>query len=352
MQRPLRRVLLVALAGGLVTAIIVLAVSWRPGGGPAASVRATPSPAAAPASTGAIPSASLTPRPLATMSTSPTSGPSAAPTAPAGPAPSPVSVVAAGDIATCATNADSQTARLVARIRGTVLALGDNAYNRGTAREYAACYGPTWGRERARTRPVPGNHEYGTARAAGYTGYFGRSARPDGETWYAFDLGAWRVIALDSNCGQVGGCGTDSPQGRWLSAELAANPRTCTLAFFHHPRFSSGFHGDQGAVAPFWNLLYAGGADLIVNGHDHDYERFAPQDPNGLADPKSGIREIVVGTGGAALRPFAGRQPNSEVRNATTHGVLRLTLSAGGYAWSFVPVAGATFSDAGQGVCH
>jgi hypothetical protein len=266
------------------------------------------------------------------------------------PPPEPL-LVAAGDIASCGLLADSATADLVDGIPGIVAAVGDNAYERGTAWEYATCYGPTWGRAKARTRPVPGNHDYLTAGASGYFGYFGAAAGSRGQGWYAYDLGTWRIYALNSNCGAIGGCGPTSPEVRWLQADLAANPRACVLAYWHHPRFSSGVHGNASAVSTLWQVLYAAGAEVVINGHDHDYERFAPQNPNGVADPARGIREFVVGTGGASLRGFVTRRANSEVRSATSHGVLVLTLGNGRYSWRFIAADG-SFTDAGSASCH
>jgi hypothetical protein len=261
-------------------------------------------------------------------------------------------LVGAGDIASCGSDADEATARLLDAIPGTVFAAGDDAYERGTADEFGRCYDPTWGRVRDRTLPAPGNHDYGTSGAAGYVGYFGARARPSGTTWYSREVGAWHVIVLDSDCSAVGGCGAGSAQERWLRADLAASGARCTIAIWHHPLFSSGEHGNNADLTAFWNDLYAAGADIVVNGHDHDYERFAPQAPDGRSDRARGIREFVVGTGGAALRAFGRVRPNSEVRNASTHGVLRLTLGADGYDWTFVPVAGESFTDSGSGDCH
>ncbi len=261
-------------------------------------------------------------------------------------------LVGAGDIASCGLTGDARTATVVRSIAGTVFTAGDNAYEFGTAREYADCYAPTWGVLKSRTRPSPGNHDYGTSGAAGYFAYFGARAGTAGEGWYAYDLGAWRVYALNSNCSAIGGCGAGSAQERWLRADLAANPRRCVAAYWHHPLFSSGAHGNSASMRPIWEALHAAGADVVVNGHDHDYERFAPQDPEGFGDPERGIREFVVGTGGASLRDFATIRPNSEVRDSSTLGVLKLTLRTDSYAWQFVPVADGAFTDAGQDTCR
>ncbi len=260
-------------------------------------------------------------------------------------------LVGAGDVASCGLTADEATARLLDGISGTVFVAGDTVYERGTPTEYADCYEPTWGRHRDRTRPAVGNHEYGTAGASGYFGYFGAAAGAPSQGWYAYDLGSWRVYMLNSNCAQVGGCLRLSQQTAWLRDDLARNPRTCAIAIWHHPRWSSGVHGGSYAMRGFWRALYDAGAEIVVNGHDHDYERFRKMDPSGTWDKERGLREFVVGTGGASLRSFPTVEPNSVVRG-TTHGVLRLELADTGYSWTFVPVAGASFTDSGSGRCH
>ena len=260
-------------------------------------------------------------------------------------------LVGAGDIAMCSRDDDEATAKLLDTMSGTVFAAGDNAYEDGTTEQYKECYAPTWGRHLERTRAVPGNHDYQTKDAAGYKAYFGAgSAGPDGETWYSFDLGTWHVVMLDSNCDDVG-CRKTSPQARWLTADLAASDARCTVAIWHHPRFSSGFHGNDADVGPFWEILHAAGADVVINGHDHDYERFAPQDPAGREDRVGGLREFVVGTGGATLRPFEETVPNSELRYEVTPGIFAMTLHDGRYDWQFTPTSG-RFSDRGSASCH
>jgi hypothetical protein len=243
------------------------------------------------------------------------------------------------------------TAALLDGIEGTVFTAGDNAYDDGTAEEFAACYHDTWGRHKARTRPAPGNHDWQDD-LAGYFDYFGDAARgPDGDSWYSYDLGTWHVIVLDSECRKVGGCDADSRQGRWLADDLAASEAGCTVAIWHKPRFSSGEHGNDASVGPFWTGLYRAGADVVINGHDHDYERFAPQDPDGDEDRVRGIRQFVVGTGGRYLRRFGDPVANSELRAAITHGVFKMTLREGAYDWEFVPASG-DFSDRGTAFCH
>jgi len=254
--------------------------------------------------------------------------------------------VGAGDIANCSGNTDEATAKLLDSISGTVFTVGDNVYPDGTAAQFTDCYGPTWGRHKDRTRPSPGNHDYHTAGAAGYFGYFGAAAGDPAKGYYSYNLGAWHIISLNSEVGYAAG----SAQEQWLKADLAANSSMCTLAYWHHPRFSSAQHGNSTRSQAFWQALYDQGADVVLNGHDHTYQRFAPQNPSGQADPK-GIREFVVGTGGAGLYPFPTNQPNTEVRNNTTHGVLKLTLHATSYDWQFVPIAGQNFTDSGSANC-
>ena len=308
-------------------------------------------------------------------------------------------LVGAGDIAECydpalpppsLTDARAQalaspaaaTAALLDQIPGTVVALGDNAYEFGSPFDYAACYEPTWGRHRNRTAPSAGNHEYLTPGAAGYFSYFPeRSAPPFG--YYSYDAGEWHVVVLNSTpqvyacypqeveevftepwwpeptltapptnptLGRL--CAGDAVQQAWLIADLQANAdRRCTLAYFHHPRFSSGSHGNHYQMQRIWDILYAFGVDVVLSGHDHDYERFAPQNPDGARDPAFGIREFVVGTGGANLRPVTNRIPNSEVVIDDHHGVLALALGDGGYVWSFIDTEQATL-DSGSDRCH
>ena len=262
-------------------------------------------------------------------------------------------LVGAGDIARCDGTDDEATAAIVERTPGIVFTLGDNAYDRGTPEEFKNCFDPSWGSFRDRIGfPVPGNHDYLTDGAAGYRDYFGTAAAPAGTTWYSRDVGDWHVVVLDSDCGEVdGGCATDGAQLEWLRADLAASDAACTLALWHHPRFSSGMHGNDPDVAPFWDALYAAGADLVLNGHDHDYERFAPQDPQAHPDPAHGITEIVVGTGGAELRDFGSPVANSVVRSSVSPGVIELTLGRTGWTYRFESTDG-MFSDAGGGTCH
>jgi acid phosphatase type 7 len=250
-------------------------------------------------------------------------------------------LIVAGDIGDCGSEGDQATASLVAAMPGRVATLGDNAYPDGSESQFRQCYGPTWGRFKGRTRSTPGNHDYQTLGATGYFEYFGSRAGPAGRGYYSYDLGAWHVISLNSNCADAGGCEAGSPQERWLAQDLAEHPSSCTLAMWHHPRFSSGsVHADDPATQAFWDDLYAAGTEVVLSAHEHSYERFAPQDPQGNSDPGSGIREFVVGTGGAVLYPFGPPDPNSKVRVADSWGVLRLRLSPTRYRWTFVTVDG------------
>ena len=245
------------------------------------------------------------------------------------------------------------TADLLASLRlDAVLPLGDLQYQDGDLASFQAVYDQTWGRFKAISRPAVGNHEYGTRGAAGYFSYFGAVAGDPAKGWYSYNLGSWHLVALNSQCSHIGGCGPGSPQERWLRADLAAHPAACTLAYWHEPRFSSGHHGDKPELAAFWRALHEAGAEIVLNGHDHNYERFAPQDPQGILDGSHGIRQFVVGTGGANHRQFETVRPNSEVRNADAFGVLVLKLGVERYEWRFVPEPGKEFTDAGTGECH
>jgi len=277
-------------------------------------------------------------------------------------------VAAAGDIAcdprsrflgTVHSCRDVQTADALADADlAALLTLGDNQYEDGRLEAFRAVYDRSWGRFKRITRPAVGNHEYLTPAATGHFDYFngvGRHSGPAGDRdkgYYSFDVGAWHVIALNSVCDQVGGCHAGSPQERWLRADLAGHPARCTLAYWHHPRFSSGQQSSSTRFIPFWTALYEAGADVVLAGHAHDYERFAPLTPQGVLDPLRGIREFVVGTGGKNHYGFATPQPHSEARDATTVGVLQLTLRAERYEWRFTPGPGGGFTDAGSTACH
>ncbi|HET7292675.1 MAG TPA: metallophosphoesterase [Vicinamibacteria bacterium] len=266
--------------------------------------------------------------------------------------PSVAVLVGAGDIADCKAIERAQaTAQLLDGIPGTVFTVGDHAYRDGTERQFAECYEPTWGRHKQRTRPAVGNHEYHSPLAAPYFAYFGPAAGAPGRGYYCYSLGAWHVAVLNSNCDEVD-CSEGSPQERWLRDDLAAHKTACALAYWHHPRFSSGKHGSSTKMTALFRALYDAGVELAISGHDHLYERFAPQDATGRLDPARGVRQFVVGTGGRRSYRFETVEPNSEVRATDILGVLRLTLTPDRYGWDFVPVAGQTFADSGTEACH
>lgn len=262
-------------------------------------------------------------------------------------------LVGAGDIADCTDLSGAQaTAKLLDTIPGTVFTVGDNVYPDGSMKQFQDCYGPTWGRHKTRTRPAAGNHDFHSGGATPYFEYFGEAAGDPKLGVYSYNLGAWHIVVLNSECLPAGGCGPGSPQEQWLKADLQAHPAACTLAYWHKPLFSSGgSHGNDSSTQAFWVDLYAAHAALILTGHDHDYERLAPMDPSGKADPDHGIREFVVGTGGKNHRPFGIPLSTSELRNDDTFGVLKLTLHANSYDWEFIPEAGKTFRDSGSGSC-
>jgi hypothetical protein len=332
----------------------------------------TERPTATPTST-TTPTPTASNTPIATNTPTPTPTPTRTPTSPAGGS---AVIVAAGDIACGAASTGSSCKQkatsdlVVAQAPSAVLVLGDNQYECGETADWNAFYDPTWGRARGITHPAIGNHEYSTspenpscsssvAGAPGYWNYFGAAATPRQPGcrvscggYYSYDVGSWHLIALNSTCSQSGGCGAGSAQEQWLRADLAAHPNACALAYMHHPRFSSGQIGNLAAMQPLWQALYDSGADVVLVGHDHDYERFAPQTPGGALDGSFGIREFVVGTGGRNHTSFAAIQPNSEVRNDSAFGILTLTLRSTGYDWRFLPISGSSFSDSGSGHCH
>ena len=256
--------------------------------------------------------------------------------------------VGAGDIARCTSQQDEATAALLDAIPGTVFTLGDNAYENGSAADFANCYEPSWGRHKARTKPVVGNHEYQSPGAQPYFDYFGAAAGPPGKGYYSFDLGGWHIVVLNTNIERTAA----SEQVVWLRADLTASTAQCTMALFHHPRFSSGPAGNNATQQPIWDVLYQFGAEVVLAGHDHDYERFAPQTPAGVADAARGIRQFVVGTGGGALHTFGTVAANSEFRNNTTWGVLELELVPTGYTWSYITTPSGAVLDSGTGTCH
>ena len=262
-------------------------------------------------------------------------------------------IFAVGDLAECDKDAphEAPTARVAQLVKNSmapILMLGDLAYPRGSESDFSNCFAPVWGELKERILPVPGNHEYETAGAKPYFDYFSDRASSNGLGYFVAQIDRWRVIGLNSNIDVSG----DSVQERWLKRVLAARPGKCTVAFWHHPRFSSGHHGDTPAMGAIWRDLHDAAVDIVIVGHDHDYERFAPQGPMGEHDPDRGIREFVVGSGGATLRPFEQIKPNSEVTDRDHFGVLKLTLGDAGYTWEFVAVDSDTFRDHGESLCH
>jgi hypothetical protein len=270
--------------------------------------------------------------------TSPTPGPGAGGTG---------RLAGAGDIAMCGSPGAELTARLLDGLDAAVFTAGDNAYVSGTAEEFQRCYDPAWGRHRGRTRPAPGNHDYGTPGAGPYFAYFGARAGEPGRGYYAYTLASWRIIVLNSEID----AGPGSEQARWLRSELASNQAACTLAIFHRPLFTSGVNGDNPDMREFWRALYDGGAEIVVNGHDHQYERLALLDPDGRPDARRGLRQFTVGTGGVPLYPLRAPRSFTEALGSA-HGVILFTLEPGSYEWAFIPVEGAALFDSGFGACH
>ena len=262
-------------------------------------------------------------------------------------------LLAAGDIGSCNSGGDEATAALIEGVPATIAALGDLAYPSGTAEDFANCYVPSWGVFRDHTRPAAGNHDFATPWAAPYFAYWGTLAGLAGAGYYSYELGSWHIVVLNSNCRFVP-CRPGSPQETWLRTDLVQHRAKCTLAYFHHPLFSSTRGTATPAVQPLWQDLYAVGADIVLNGHAHNYQRFAPQTPLGAADPRRGIREFVVGTGGDSHHLVGPPIATQENMDDTTFGVLRLMLLDTGYTWEFEPQTngGGFFTDSGTGNCH
>jgi hypothetical protein len=266
-------------------------------------------------------------------------------------------LLAAGDIAECDHQGDEATARILSQYpRAAIQTLGDDAYQHGTLEEFKSCYDSSWGQFKDRTRPATGNHDMATKNAQGYWDYFGSRGGPYDKYYYSYDLGSWHVVVLNSDCWRVDGCAIDDPQAEWLRNDLVKNPTPCTLAVWHRPPFSSGRYGRPGETArvrPLWQVLYEQGADILLTGHEHSYERFVPMNAQGSRDDTRGVQLFVVGTGGGNLRPFENPPlPTTVTRQDNTWGVLKLDLNPTGYDWRFLPVAGGSFNDAGSGKCH
>jgi acid phosphatase type 7 len=299
----------------------------------------------------AVPTATATP--TLTPTPTQTSTPTATPT------PTPAILIGAGDIASCGDSpeyqGDEQTAERIETLiaqypQAQVFTAGDNVYGEGRAVEFNNCFDPTWGRFKERIRPAPGNHDYMSPAAAPYYAYFGEAAGPPGLGYYSYDLGDWHIVALNSNCNDIA-CGPNSPQVQWLREDLENSQKKCSLAYWHHPRFSSGLAGDSGIINPFWRTAVEMGVEIVVSGHDHNYERFALLNVEGEADPQ-GTRLFIVGTGGSTLRAFGETRPHSEVRYNTTNGVILFELYPDSYRWTFHPVDDPSLTDSGSGTCN
>jgi hypothetical protein len=260
-----------------------------------------------------------------------------------------VVIAGAGDIAASNMAAAATAGVLEAINPALVYTLGDNVYPDGSATGYSKYYAPTWGRFKPKTRPIPGNHDYMQPGAGPYFAYFGALAGTPGSGYYAYSAGSWRVYALNSNIPMKAG----SPQETWLRGDLAAHPHACVLAYWHHPRFSAGKYDDDSRSDGVWRALYDANAEIVLSGHDHNYQRYAPLSPTGVVEPGRGIREFVVGTGGAEHYEVQARKDGSrEAQDEQALGVLKLTLRGGGYRWDFVPAGGTSFTDSGSGACH
>lgn len=291
----------------------------------------------------------FTATPTFTATPEPTSTPS--------PTPAPVTLVGAADVSYCGEDwlGDEESAKVLAAVieqhpEAQIFVAGDNVQGVGMMAEYLNCFTPTWGQFKDRIHPAPGNHDYMTDQGAPYYTYFGEQAGEAGQGYYSYDLGEWHIIALNSNCNDIG-CREGSRQMAWLRQDLENNNKRCTMMYWHHPRYSSGLAGSYGSVYDFWAIGLEYGVEMVVSGHDHGYERFAPQDNDGNASPV-GIRQFVVGTGGAYLRDWGEVKPNSEIRDNETHGVIKFTLYPDSYAWEFLPSDDGPLTDSGSGVCH
>ncbi len=268
----------------------------------------------------------------------------------------PAVLIGAGDINVCGQGGDTATAALVENLLdrypgAQVFTAGDNVQIMGAAEEYSQCFDPTWGRFKDRIHPSPGNHDWFVEDGAPYFAYFGEAAGPPGLGYYSYDLGDWHIVSLNSNCGDAG-CDEGSAQAEWLRENLRENDKSCTLLYWHHPLWSSGYVEINPAGMAFWRIASAFKADVVVNGHEHHYERFAPLGPSGRLDNVSGMRPFIVGTGGAWLFEFGQPLITNEVRDNTTTGVILFFLYPGRYTWQFVPTEKDGFTDQGSGMCH
>jgi hypothetical protein len=326
---------------------------WRAGQTNQAALDATRTPAPPPAEPSPQDTPTL-PRPTQSPTPTPLPSPSQTPTLPSPTAAAEAELVGAGDIAVCSTSGAAVTAGLLAGFpQAAIFTAGDGSNEQGTLNQYLDCFGPTWGAYKARIHPAPGNHDYVQPGAAGYFQYFGAAAGDPAKGYYSFELGAWHILVINSNCKEIDGCQAGSPQYQWIKQDLAAHPTLCSLAIWHAPRYSSGEHGNDLEMLAIWKALYNAGTELVLSGHDHEYERFAPLNPLDNLDGAYGMRQFVVGTGGAPPRTTQGyRTSHSQVLIENVHGVLDLKLHPGSYDWQFIPEPGKTEADSGRGVCH
>ncbi len=302
-----------------------------------------------PATASASPAAPLTP--TATATPLPTSIPTGTSTPTPLPTSTPAILLGAGDISICGQTGDDDTARLLATETGEIFTLGDNSNEDGLLYQYQQCFAPSWGKFMDRLHPVPGNHDYQGNGGESYYEYFAERAGPAGKGYYSFDLGAWHIVALNSNCDYVS-CREDSAQVKWLREDLAAHPTQCTLAYWHDPMSGSAISDIYYGVLPFWQALYDYNAEIILNGDHHIFEVYAPQNPNLKPDPEHGLTQFIVGTGGASHYPFVGIKPNSLIHDNTTYGILKFKLFSDRYEWEFIPTQPDGFTASGEGVCH
>lgn len=300
-------------------------------------------------------SVSTTPQQISTSTaiTVNTATPEPVPTSTDTPVPTatPAILLGAGDISICGQKGDDETALLLEVENGEIFTAGDNSNEDGFMYQYQKCFEPSWGRLMNRLHPVPGNHDYYGDDGKSYYEYFGERAGPPGKGYYSYDLGAWHIVALNSNCDYVS-CRPDSAQLKWLREDLEANKTQCTLAYWHDPMVGSALHDYYYGVLPFWEALYDYGAEIIVNGHNHIFEVFSPQNPELKPDLENGIAQFIVGTGGASHYSFTDIKPNSIIRDNTSFGIIKFKLFENQYEWEFIPVAEGDFTSTGSGLCH
>lgn len=261
-------------------------------------------------------------------------------------------MIAVGDIAACYSTGDEQVAAMVANMPGTIATLGDTVYTFGYLGDYFRCFQPSWGPLKSRIRPAIGNHEYLWKGGSPFFNYFRSAAGPRHRGYYSYDLGSWHIVVINSNCAKIGGCGPGSPQYSWLRRDLRLNRGRCSLAYWHHPRYSIGRMGPYAGMKPVWNLLYRYGTEAVLTGHDHNYQRYTPIGDAGVRDTRRGIREFVVGTGGASKQAITRYSSYVEASQDDYYGVLKLDLYKSHFSWEFVSTPDGAYSDSGEDRCH